>query len=91
MQLNRISDPLPALLLLLSGVTGLVDAVSVLGLGKVFTANMTGNIVWGGLSATGLYQFNIVIPTSAPDGDNSLVATYGGFSTQSGVLIFVQH
>jgi uncharacterized membrane protein YoaK (UPF0700 family) len=33
-------------LLLLSATTGLVDAVSVLGLGKVFTANMTGNVVF---------------------------------------------
>ena len=35
-------------LLLLSATTGLVDAVSVLGLGYVFTANMTGNIVFLG-------------------------------------------
>ena len=33
-----LSSPLPPLLLLLSATTGLVDAVSVLGLGKVFTA-----------------------------------------------------
>ena len=37
---------LVALLLILSATTGLIDAVSVLGLGKVFTANMTGNIVF---------------------------------------------
>jgi uncharacterized membrane protein YoaK (UPF0700 family) len=42
----------------LTVVTGLVDAVSYLGLGHVFTANMTGNVVFlafalgGGLSAT---------------------------------------
>src|SRR6185369_11033435 len=41
---------LVALLLLLSGTTGLVDAVSVVGLGKVFTANMTGNIVFLGFA-----------------------------------------
>ena len=29
----------------LTVTTGLVDAVSVLGLGRVYTANMTGNIV----------------------------------------------
>ena len=32
-------------LLVMTGVTGLVDAVSYLSLGRVFTANMTGNIV----------------------------------------------
>src|SRR3989442_8771417 len=34
---------LPLLLLVLTITTGLIDAVSVLGLGRVFTANMTGN------------------------------------------------
>jgi uncharacterized membrane protein YoaK (UPF0700 family) len=44
------SASLPWLLLLLSVTTGLVDAVSVLGLGKVFTANMAGNIVFLGFA-----------------------------------------
>ncbi|WP_176593777.1 YoaK family protein [Sphingobium sp. EM0848] len=47
---NPASSPLPGLLILLSATTGLVDAVSVLGLGKVFTANMTGNIVFLGFA-----------------------------------------
>ncbi len=37
---------LRATLLLLTVMTGLVDAVSFLGLGHVFTANMTGNVVF---------------------------------------------
>jgi uncharacterized membrane protein YoaK (UPF0700 family) len=48
---------LPALLLLLAVTTGLIDAVSVLGLGKVFTANMTGNIVFLGFAAVGTHGF----------------------------------
>jgi uncharacterized membrane protein YoaK (UPF0700 family) len=40
----------PALLLALTAVTGLVDAVSYLALGHVFTANMTGNIVFIGFA-----------------------------------------
>ncbi|WP_462186020.1 MULTISPECIES: YoaK family protein [unclassified Frankia] len=36
---------LPALLVALAILTGLVDAVSFLGLGRVFVANMTGNVV----------------------------------------------
>jgi uncharacterized membrane protein YoaK (UPF0700 family) len=36
----------PSTLLLLTATTGLVDAVSYLGLGHVFTANMTGNVVF---------------------------------------------
>jgi len=51
------SSPLPWLLLLLSVTTGLVDAISVLGLGKVFTANMTGNIVFLGFAVAGAPGF----------------------------------
>ena len=53
------SSPLPGLLLLLSVTTGLVDAVSVLGLGKVFTANMTGNVVFLGFAAAGTPGFKV--------------------------------
>ncbi|MBN9658084.1 MAG: DUF1275 domain-containing protein [Acidobacteria bacterium] len=42
-----------AALLLLTFSTGLIDAVSFLGLGHVFTANMTGNIVFLGFAAAG--------------------------------------
>ena len=41
---------LVALLLVLTAVTGIVDAVSYLGLGHVFVANMTGNVVFLGLA-----------------------------------------
>src|SRR5580658_9479198 len=40
-----------AALLTLTTVTGLVDAVSYLRLGRVFVANMTGNVVFLGFSA----------------------------------------
>ncbi len=40
-----------AALLTLTAVTGLVDAVSYLRLGRVFVANMTGNVVFLGFSA----------------------------------------
>jgi uncharacterized membrane protein YoaK (UPF0700 family) len=45
--------PLPALLLMLSLVTGLLDAVSYLALGHVFVANMTGNVVLLGFALAG--------------------------------------
>jgi uncharacterized membrane protein YoaK (UPF0700 family) len=47
------------LMLVLSVVTGLVDAVSVLGLGKVFTANMTGNIVFLGFALANAPGFQL--------------------------------
>src|SRR5215475_15004205 len=49
---------LPAALLCLTAVTGLVDAVSVLGFG-VFTANMTGTVVFLGFAAAGAQGFSI--------------------------------
>jgi uncharacterized membrane protein YoaK (UPF0700 family) len=47
---NRV---LVALLYLSTFVTGLIDAVSFIGLGHVFTANMTGNVVFLGFAAAG--------------------------------------
>lgn len=44
---------LPPLLVLLTFVTGLVDAVSYLGLHHVFVANMTGNVVFLGFALAG--------------------------------------
>ena len=45
--------PLPQLLVVLTIVTGLVDAVSYVTLGHVFVANMTGNVVFLGFAAAG--------------------------------------
>lgn len=45
------SRPTVAALLALTVVTGLVDAVSYLRLGRVFVANMTGNVVFLGFTA----------------------------------------
>ena len=45
---------------------------------------------FAGLSATGLYQFNIKVPDSAPNGDNLVVATINGISTQSNAFMTVQ-
>ncbi|WP_328941434.1 DUF1275 domain-containing protein [Streptomyces sp. NBC_00250] len=45
--------PLPPLMLTLTVLAGLVDAVSYLGLGQVFVANMTGNVVLLGFALAG--------------------------------------
>jgi uncharacterized membrane protein YoaK (UPF0700 family) len=44
----------PAILLVMTFVTGIVDAVSYLALGHVFTANMTGNVVLLGFAVAGV-------------------------------------
>lgn len=51
--------PLPPLLLVLTAVTGVVDAVSILSLGRVFVANMTGNVVFAGFAIVGAPGFSL--------------------------------
>ncbi|MFG2889823.1 DUF1275 family protein [Streptomyces sp. NPDC048248] len=80
--LFRGSDgPLPALLLLLTTVTGLVDSVSYLVLGKVFVANMAGNLIFVGfgLSAVG----TAVAPSAVAIGAFLVGCVAGGRAVQS--------
>src|SRR5262245_9747436 len=51
--------PLPLLLVLLTIVTGVVDAVSYLALGHVFVANMTGNVVFLGFAVVDAEDFSV--------------------------------
>jgi uncharacterized membrane protein YoaK (UPF0700 family) len=54
MQKEQTADSiLPYILLAMTSVTGLIDAVSYLSLGHVFAANMTGNIVLLGFASMG--------------------------------------
>jgi uncharacterized membrane protein YoaK (UPF0700 family) len=46
----------------MTAVTGVVDAVSFLALGHLFTANMTGNIVFLGFATAG--AFGVSLPRS---------------------------
>jgi len=57
-----VRDPLARALLVLTFSTGLVDAVSYLGLGRVFTANMTGNIVLLGFGVVGSGGLPVIAP-----------------------------
>jgi uncharacterized membrane protein YoaK (UPF0700 family) len=51
--------PLYGQLLLLTVVTGVVDAVSILSLGRVFVANMTGNVVFAAFAVAGAPGFSL--------------------------------
>jgi uncharacterized membrane protein YoaK (UPF0700 family) len=51
--------PLPLLLLLLTINTGVIDAVSILSLGRVFVANMTGNVAFVGFAVAGAPGFSL--------------------------------
>ena len=59
------SQPLVASLAVLTVVSGIVDAVSYLGLGHVFTANMTGNVVLIGFALAGAPGFSIAASATA--------------------------
>jgi uncharacterized membrane protein YoaK (UPF0700 family) len=59
---RSIRHPLTRTLLVLTFTTGLVDAASYLGLGHVFTANMTGNIVLLGFGIAGAGGLPVVAP-----------------------------
>jgi uncharacterized membrane protein YoaK (UPF0700 family) len=76
--------PLPPLLLALTVVTGVVDAVSYLSLGHVFVANMTGNVVFLGFALAGASGFSVAASLVAL-GAFSLGALAGGrLSTKLG-------
>jgi uncharacterized membrane protein YoaK (UPF0700 family) len=59
----RRIQPLLLALSLLILVTGLVDAACYLGLGRVFTANMTGNVVLLAFGATGAQGLPVLAPS----------------------------
>jgi uncharacterized membrane protein YoaK (UPF0700 family) len=66
--LDDRDGPLPALLLGLTVLAGVVDATSILRLGRVFVATMTGNLVFLGLAAAGASGFAVLTPALAVGG-----------------------
>jgi len=48
-------------------------------------------VQFAGLVAPGEFQFNVVVPTSVPNGDNPITATYNGTATQSAAVITIQN
>jgi uncharacterized membrane protein YoaK (UPF0700 family) len=83
--------PLPALLLLLTTMTGVIDAVSILGLGRVFVANMTGNVVFIAFALTGVPGFSLASSVAAMAG--FLIGAFvggkivGAFGRHRGLLL----
>ena len=73
---RKPQGPLPPLLLALTVVTGVVDAVSILRLGRVFVANMTGNVVFSGFALVGAPGFSLSASLAALAG--FLVGALGG-------------
>jgi uncharacterized membrane protein YoaK (UPF0700 family) len=62
---DPVHGPLPALLLVLTMMSGLIDAASILGLGRVFVANMTGNVVFIGFALAHAPGFSLMASVAA--------------------------
>ncbi|MGI8332562.1 YoaK family protein [Actinomadura scrupuli] len=77
-------DPLLPALVSLTVLSGFVDAVSYLGLGHVFTANMTGNVVILGFAAAGAPGFSVTA-SSTSLGAFVVGAVIGGRSNTAAV------
>ena len=48
------------------------------------------NVSFAGVVAPGLYQINVTIPGTVPDGDNAVTASYRGVQASTGALITVK-
>ena len=46
-------------------------------------------VQFAGLVSPGLFQFNVMVPDAAPQGDQIIKATYNGANTQSGTLLTI--
>jgi uncharacterized protein (TIGR03437 family) len=49
------------------------------------------NVSFAGLISPGLYQFNVTVPTTLPDGDSSVQSQYAGQLTPAAALITIKH
>src|ERR1700727_2667914 len=75
--------PLPAMLVALTVLAGVVDAASILGLGHVFVATITGNLVFVGLAVAGAQGFSVA-PCLLSIGGFIVGALLGGHACRAG-------
>ncbi len=57
---------------------------------QINIGGMNAAVAYAGLIEAGLYQFNVTVPASLPNGNAAVLATIGGVQTQTGVSITVQ-
>lgn len=53
--------------------------------------NVPGTVSFAGLIATGVYQFNVVVPSGLPNGDVPVVISTGGYSSPALVLTSIKN
>jgi uncharacterized protein (TIGR03437 family) len=61
--------------------TGTLPALPIIKIGGV-----AATVQFAGVVAPGLYQLNVYVPASAPSGDNAVVATYNGVSSNTATI-----
>jgi uncharacterized protein (TIGR03437 family) len=50
----------------------------------------TAQLAFAGLISPGLYQFNVVVPTNAPSGDDAVIAVFNNVAISTAGVIAVQ-
>jgi uncharacterized protein (TIGR03118 family) len=68
-----------------------ISAAPLAGTATVTVNNVSATVVFAGLVAPGLYQFNVTLPATLPNGDVPVVAGIGGATSPSGALITIQN
>jgi uncharacterized protein (TIGR03118 family) len=57
----------------------------------VTIGGVTAQVSFAGVTAPGLYQFNVTVPTNLPNGDAAVLISIGSFMTPGGGMIAVQN
>jgi uncharacterized protein (TIGR03437 family) len=55
----------------------------------VTIGGVVATVQFAGLVGPGEFQFNVVVPAGLDNGDQAIIATYNGASTQAGTLLTV--
>ena len=76
-------------MLLVSG--SILQSGSLSPLPVVKIGGLTATVLFAGLITPGEFQFNVVVPFTLANGDQSVTATYGGQTTQTGTLITIEN
>ena len=64
-------------------------ALNVSTMPTVTIGGVSAQVAYGGLVAAGVYQFNVTVPASTPDGDQPIVAQVGTLSSASNAILTV--
>jgi uncharacterized protein (TIGR03437 family) len=56
---------------------------------EITMGGVRATVAFAGLVGPGEFRFNVVVPSTLANGDQSILATYNGYSTQSDTLITI--